>query len=382
MKKKIHIVFIIGGLYIGGTETQLKLLATKLVEQGFRVTVWTLCSRGPLFNELTSKGISCFGPRRPILGKFLLVHIFKTDFVLNLFRLYRYLRRQRPSIVHTLLPVNNVIGGLIAELAGVKIRITSRRSRNLYQQQQPVLARMEHIVNRRASVVLANSKVVCEDLIGEGVPQSKIRLIYNGIELKRFVGLDRSGNREKNCIDAFELFFVVVANLIPYKGHLDLLKAFSRLSVSGDLPKVWSVNLVGRDDGLADQLRTFAKQENIYGNLRFWGERDDIPEILAMADIGVLTSHEEGFPNTVLEYLAAGLPTIVTDVGDNKELITFKEGIVVEKGNVPEIAKAIATLGSNGQIRERMATNVRLRVERFSADLFCRDYQSLYTSLL
>src|SRR3546814_4809262 len=77
--------------------------------------------------------------------------------------------------------------------------------------------------------------------------------------------------------------------------------------------------VVGRDDGIGDQLLAKAASYGIPSNVRFLGSREDVPSLVAGSDIGVLCSHEEGFSNAILEYMQAGLPVVATDVGGNAD---------------------------------------------------------------
>ena len=119
-------------------------------------------------------------------------------------------------------------------------------------------------------------------------------------------------------------------------------------------------------------------------HIRRLGRRDDVPELLGTADIGVLCSPEEGFPNSVLEGMAAGLPMVVTDVGGNSEAVVDGEtGIVVRARNRKALAAAILTLASGARKRRSMGEAGRRRVEeRFSLDVCVARYGAFYAGLI
>ena len=77
----------------------------------------------------------------------------------------------------------------------------------------------------------------------------------------------------------------------------------------------------GRDDGIGSSLKTKTRKLGIAEHVRFLGQRPDVVELLRIADIGLQCSHEEGFSNALLEAMAAGLPTIATDVGGTAEAV-------------------------------------------------------------
>ena len=174
---------------------------------------------------------------------------------------------------------------------------------------------------------------------------------------------------------------VTVANLIRYKGHSDLFEALDW--IKGSLPARWTLLCVGRDDGIGERLRKQAVARGIESNVQFLGERPDIASLLASADIGILCSHEEGFANSILEGMAAGLPMIVTDVGGNAEaVIDGTTGLVVPPHNPKALGAAIVKLALDPELRRRMGRAGRERVEKyFGIDRCVANYARLYAGL-
>ena len=132
----------------------------------------------------------------------------------------------------------------------------------------------------------------------------------------------------------------MIANLIPYKGHKDLIEGLALVAQS--LPSGWRILCAGRDEGLQLKLESLVEAQGIKANIQFLGERTDVPILLAAADFGVLSSWEEGFSNVILEAMAAGLPMIVTDVGGNPEAVLDGEtGLVVPPAIRQRLAEAV-----------------------------------------
>ena len=157
------------------------------------------------------------------------------------------------------------------------------------------------------------------------------------------------------------LVLITVANLIAYKGHADLLAALAETSDS--LPVGWRLLCVGRDDGHGAELSKIATSLGLRDNVRWLGERNDVPSLLACADIGILCSHQEGFANSVLEGMAASLPMVVTDVGGNREAIEDGvSGMVVPAHDPQALGTAISALAQNSARRAAMGAAGRLRV--------------------
>ena len=174
---------------------------------------------------------------------------------------------------------------------------------------------------------------------------------------------------------------LLVANLIAYKGHADLLQALGR--VRDDLPEGWVLLCAGRDDGPGDDLKAAATALGIGGGVRWLGERSDVPTLLACADIGLLCSHQEGFSNSILEGMAAGLPMIVTDVGGNPEsVVDGVTGMVAPPRDPRALGDAILALARDPERRKAMGEAGRRRaVESFSLEACVARYERLYDTL-
>jgi glycosyltransferase involved in cell wall biosynthesis len=290
---------------------------------------------------------------------------------------------RRPAVVHFFLPQAYLIGAPLALLAGVPIRLMSRRSLNLYQNNHPVLRRAERLAHTRMSAIIANSRAVAEELAAEGVSPSRLGTIYNGIDIARFRTL-RTKSELRRTLDVPEdaVVFTIVANLIPYKGHVDLLDAFG--AASRQIKPTWLLLIVGRDDGIGRELIRRAEELGIASRVRFLGPRNDIPDILNASDVGVSSSHEEGFSNAVLEAMACGLATIVTRVGGNPEAVIDGEtGLVVPPRDPDSLAAAIVRLAGDATLRGRCGCAGRARVlTDFTIESCVDKYERVYHALL
>jgi glycosyltransferase involved in cell wall biosynthesis len=288
---------------------------------------------------------------------------------------------RRPHILHLFLPTAYLVGGLCAVNSPVPIRLMSRRSLNDYQAKHPVLAKLERWLHRTLSAAVANSRAVRRQLIEEGIPAERTGLIYNGVEFVRPT-TSRSSIRQRHGIGEETLVLTLVANLIPYKGHRDLFTALA--GVRDRIPGDWLLLCVGRNDGTQAELEFYARQLGIHDHIRWLAERQDVPEILAMSDIGILCSHQEGFSNSLLEYMTSGLPVVATDVGGNGEAVVGGEtGYLVPPCDPLALGEALALLATDRGLRARMGEAGQRRAhELFSFDDCVRRYVNLYTGLL
>lgn len=378
------VLFVIGNLDLGGAERHLVQVLPKLADLNFCPIVYALTHKGKLAQEMVDKGVKVVQPPfadylkklPPLLKKSLLLPLTAITLCMLFIRL-------RPAVVHFFLPESYLLGGLCSLLTGKRIRIMSRRSLNRYQTRYPVLAKVERWLHPRMSAVLGNSNAVVLELKNEGVQMDRLGLLYNGIDPAPFDDLPSRGSVRRGLgISEQALLMVCVANLIPYKGHADLIQALGE--IHQELPNDWVIAMVGRDNGMGVELSLLAEKHGIAEHILWLGERADAIAIYAAAEIGVLASHEEGFSNSVLEGMAAGAAMVVTDVGGNGEaVIDGVCGIVVPARNPSVLGKALLTLIYDTDMRLRMAKAGHQRVvEEFTLDACVSRYAGLYRALL
>lgn len=376
-----RILFVITTLEIGGAERQVSQITVELKKRGWDPEVFAFWPCGPLRSILLENGIPVHGV---VLPGWLTV-IFRNErlksrigLVLSALRLLPKLWRRRPDIIHFFLPAAYIVGGMTSLLSPVPVRIMSRRSLRHYQEARPLFASIERWLHPHMTMICGNSQAVLNELKEEGIPPQRLRLIYNGIDALTYAQpLDRELIRARHGIPVDALVFVIVANLIPYKGHADLIAAFS--SIQSRLPDPWLLLCLGRDDGILGSLREQAEAGGIDDNIRFLGSRTNVPDFLRLADVGVLCSHEEGFSNAILEGMAAGLPMVVTNVGGNAEAVLDGEtGRVVPPKNPALLAQALLEVATDPE-RSKMGRKGRQRVEALFSLNACIDaYESLY----
>jgi glycosyltransferase involved in cell wall biosynthesis len=223
---------------------------------------------------------------------------------------------------------------------------------------------------------------VAAQLAAECGEPEKVNIIHNGIELGSVSDTAaRAIRRGELGIPNNAFVIVTVANLIPYKGHSDLLEALSKLE--GSLSQPWRLLLVGRDEGHGAVLKAQAVALRLSDNVQWLGERRNARELLAAADIAVLPSHEEGFSNSLLEKMAAGLPVVATRVGGNVDAVVQGEtGLLVPPHDPAALGRAILTLHEDAIARSSLGLAGRKRVEQlFSIQACVKRYLDLYDSV-
>ena len=373
-------------LEVGGAEQHLLRIAGALAACGWRPTVFALNPVGPLSSAFQAAGVPVLGVSLPA-GLIRLLRLPRvvawTGLLASSLMLAWTYWRVRPQVAHFFLPAAYIVGGTVSLVAPPMLRVMSRRSLNHYQSKHQLFRRIELWLHARMDLVCGNSVAVVRDLQSEGIEAHQLRLLYNGIETSRFrAERCRSEVRAEFGIDDGAVMMVMVANLIPYKGHADLVQALG--GIKALLPLGWICVCVGRDDGIGLALMEQARIAGIGGHFRFTGSRKDVPDILGAADVGVLCSHEEGFSNAVIEGMVSGLPMVVTDVGGNAEAVLHGEtGLVVQARHPAALGDALLQLCRNREQRTRMGHAGQQRViEHFSMDACVANYEALYRQQL
>ncbi len=370
------LLVLVPNLVVGGTERHLLAVLPRLDRERFKVELVTTRGPGQLDEAMRQAGIPVVKAPLPLPGRAALPAAFG--------RLLLRFARRPPDIAHFFLAEAYLTGALAARLAPRCRRIMSRRSLNRYQAKRPLLARLERRLHGSMHAVSGNSDAVMAELAAEGVPAERLLLIRNGIETERYGEVDRAEARRRLGIGPDHLVLVMLATLLPYKGHDIVLQALSQIAEA--LPAPWCLLAAGRDEGIGAGLRRQAEQLGIAGNIRWLGELtpEAVPGLLAAGDIALLASREEGFPNAAVEGMAAGLPVVVSDVGGASETVEAeRSGLVVPPEQPEALAAALLALSRDPERRARMGAAGQARARAlFSVERCVADYEALYERVL
>ena len=207
-----------------------------------------------------------------------------------------------------------------------------------------------------------------------------MRVLYNGIDINEY-GSVQPNPRLRHALGIPEgnKLVVMVARLVAQKKHTRFLQALE--TIRNELPPA-SVLLVG-DGKLRGELEREVETRHLGDMVSFTGHRNDIPQILALSDLSVLTSDREGFSNTVIESLAAGVPVVATDVGGNSEAIVDGEcGLIVQSDDLAGLAGALKKVLTDDTLRHKMSQSARIHAQRFSLENMVDETRRLYLELL
>jgi glycosyltransferase involved in cell wall biosynthesis len=194
---------------------------------------------------------------------------------------------------------------------------------------------------RASQAIIVMSEVMAKDVVGLGVPRSKVTVQHNGVDRERFGLRDKQELRARLGLPLQRPLVVFIGNLVPVKGPDVLVAAFAKLreDMSSDAMLV----IVG-DGGLRGSLEQSLERRGLLPHVRFTGRRphSEMPDWISAADVLCLPSRTEGCPNVVLEALSSGRPVVATRVGAVPDLLTESTGRLVDVGDANGLAEALA----------------------------------------
>ena len=281
----------------------------------------------------------------------------------------RWCRAHRIAIVQTCDLYANTFALPAAALAGVPVRVGSRRELNPDKSfGQIALQRQAY---RCAHTVVANSNAAARQLASEGVPAERVTIIPNGVDVDRFPA--RKSVRPISTV-------VTIANLRREKAHEVLLTAAARLLCRH--PQLRFV--IAGDGPRLQELRALAASLRIANHVTFLGHSEEVPTLLAEADVFVLPSRSEAFPNSAIEAMAAGLPVVASAVGGLLDLIDDGEtGVLVRPDDPGALAEALERLIHSPARAAAIGAHARDEVtRRYSFDRMVRAFEDLYLTRL
>jgi glycosyltransferase involved in cell wall biosynthesis len=368
----VHVVFSIDTMSVGGTEMNAVRTAERLDRKRFRLTVVTLRGEGPLSARYEAIGV-------PVV-RFPIYSLYSAATIRQSVRLARFLRRERVSVVHCHDQYSNLFSAISARIAGVPVVIASKRWLH-----SPLRYRITNGIGYRvATRVLVNSEAVAQSLrSADRIARRRVVILPNFVDEAAFDpptnGARLQWKRELRLEDGAPVVGII-ASLQRIKDHATLLRA-ARVLVSR-WPRLVVV-IVGVGP-LLDELRALAVQLGIEDGVRFAGLRPQTPSFHHLFDISVLCSVSEGFPNSLVETMAASRPIVATSVGGIRDAVRDGEhGLLVPPGDHAKLAEAIGSLLDDPARANAMGRAGARRVrEDFNARVVIDSLEHLYDDLL
>jgi len=361
---------------VGGTERQFTYVTKGLDHSRFDVRVGCLAREGEFLKEIQAL-------RLPI-NEYPIRSLYGPATWRRQWEFAQDLRRDGIRLVHAYGFYPNVFCVAPARLAGCAT-IASVRDTGAFSNQVKLRTLAQKTACRIADRVVANSNAVRDWLLGLGLNEKQIVVIPNGIALSA----ERSAApgvsiRQQYGIAAGAPLIAVVSRLNRKKGIEYFLQAAAMVSQRFPETRFLIVGGSHFDPHYQPSLEALAASLNVTGRVIFTGERHDIPRLLQEVNVSVLPSLSEGFSNSLLEAMAAGIPVIATDVGGNPEIVQDgRTGLLVPSRDAAALAQAMCRLLESPAVARQFGQAGYERVKsEFSLTATVRRTEALYTELL
>ncbi len=358
----IKVLHVIDSLDLGGAQTALLNLARFRDRGRFQLTVAPMHGRGVFAGALENAGV-------PVVS--LSTAKWPPGYLLTLPRL---LRRGGFDVVHFHLFGSNWIGKPLAALCGVRVRINHDQCNDRARTDRCWSLALDRATNLLSSHIFAVSGSTRDRLVQEEkVPAGKVSLLRNAVDAERFYPAspaERGMARAELGLADARLVVAGLGRLHPQKNWPVFLQVAARF------PEVDFV-IAGTGPEEA-KLRKFSP-----GNVRFVGLRDS-RDVLAAADVFLLTSDYEGTPMTLLESMACGVPSVVSAVDGCEEILgDGRGGVTARPVDVEDFARKLETFLADGNLRSTQGAVARERVLRdYDAREQTKVVEAVYEKLL
>jgi glycosyltransferase involved in cell wall biosynthesis len=341
LARAVRVGYCVDSFEIGGTELNAIRTLEALDRRRFQVTVFHLHETGPLRARYEALGLQLL--HLPI-GR-----LYSARTAGQGVRFLRLLRREGIEVVHTHDLYTNIFAAPWARLAGCRV-IASRRW--LDASPRAGLLPLNRCSYRFAHRVVVNSSVVARLMIEkERVPAARVVELPNFLEERAFhhVAAEvRSARRHSWGVPHGAFVIGTVARLAPVKNHAMVLRALQHLDED--------VHLVLIGAGPSRRaLEELARELHVDRRVHFTGQLVEAENLHQFFDVSVLCSRSEGFPNAVIEALAAGCPVVATPVGGVPEVISDRQtGLLVPVDQPDALAASVQELRGDAALRKRL----------------------------
>lgn len=370
----IKIAFIIDSIETpaAGTEKQLLMLINGLDKKKFKP--WLFCLRDSewLRNNTLPFPVYVFN-----VGSLLSLNLFR-----GLLKFKKFHRKVNFDIIQTFFADGNIFGSIVAWYIGCKKLISSRR--NIGYWHNWIHIRILRLFAKLTPYYLCNSKAAKNKTIEiEKVKLSKIKIIYNGLNLDKFNSINENMRREQRevwDIDENELVIGTIANLRPIKNLGSLITVASAL-----IKEFSNLKFIVVGEGkLRNKLQNKIDTLNMTKTFRLVGQVNNIERPLSAFDIAVMPSLSESFSNSLIEYMAARLPIISSDSGGNSEAIEHnKTGLLYSLDDKNGLSNALRQIILDKTFAGQLAENAHnIAYKNYNVNEMIINHQNYYNSIM
>ncbi|MBW2622770.1 MAG: glycosyltransferase [Deltaproteobacteria bacterium] len=304
-----------------------------------------------------------------------------------LWTMYRFMRQNRFDLVHTHTSKAGVIGRAAALLAGVPVIIHASHGHIYTGFYGPLFLRILLLIDRFQSrwtdrIITLTAKGLEEQVRMRIAPRSRFRVIPSGIDLARFMHTTVSveGKRAELGLPPIGPVLGMVAELDPRKGHAHLIEAMPAVLEAHPDARL----LIVGQGPLEHELRAMINALGLRDAIILTGHREDVPEILHLLDVFVLSSVNEGMGRVIVEAMACARPVVASDLMGIPELVEHGlTGYLFRPRDSHDLAGKIIDLLDNPEKAEKMGQRGRDKVyPRYDETVMVRAYEDLYREVL
>ncbi|GJL77354.1 MAG: N-acetylgalactosamine-N,N'-diacetylbacillosaminyl -diphospho-undecaprenol 4-alpha-N-acetylgalactosaminyltransferase [Nitrospinaceae bacterium] len=368
VRKKL--LLIIPQLSRGGAERVITYIASFLSQEKYEISLILYEKKGGFLDQLP-KNVRIFDFKKQA----------PWDFIKLICLTRKVVKEAEPDVVLSFLFFSNIITGLSVVFLKRKFRLIFSERNYLPEYLRKIrfgwIKKWLTIFSyRRADLIVPNSKVsgaALEKVFN--VPAEKIRTIYNPIDLESVISRSQE--------DVTHPFFAGGHQVIIGVGRLEEQKRFDRLLRAFAVVRKKNENarLVVLGEGkLRNKLSEWVSQQNLNPSVEFVGSQENPYAWISKAELFVLSSDFEGFPNVLLEAMACETPVVSTDcLSGPSEIITHGEnGMLIPTQNESALAEAIHELLNQKELRHKFSKEGRKRVEQFKMQEILPQYEALF----
>jgi len=362
----IKLQIVIPTLDQSGAEKQFGLLACRLPRMEFDVHVLALSRGGPYEALLRDHGIPVTILRKR--NRFDPVHLV---------RVRREIQKTNPDVVLScLFSANTAVRLATWGMRAKPITLISERCVDSWKSGWQ--KRLDRLLIPRTDRLIGNSQSVSDFYRELGVPEEKLRVIPNGVEVPPQPAITRAELLNQLGLPAEAKLTAFSGRLAKQKGLPHLLWAAQLMRQANPLAHF----LIIGDGPEREKLQQLSRELEVSDHVHFLGHRADAASLLHLVDLFWLASEFEGMSNSLMEAMACGKPAIVSDIPPNRELIRHdREGFLIKPGDSVGYAQFSLRLFDNPDEVQRLGTAGALRMqEEFSIDQMVNKYADLLKS--
>ena len=366
IQRRLRILRVVIGLNQGGVQQGVFNLFRGLDPRRFEPIACAIENTGAIGSEIVKAGFEVI-----VLG-------YKRQPWRTIFALAKLMREKKIDIVHA----SSYHPSLYARIAGLLagVRVVMSYEHVVFDRRRKGRELFNRLLQPRTHAFTAVGRAVAEQVKDwYGYPHDKVHVVHNGVDIERFrPPTDRKLAKQALGLDPDKPVVSMICRLDEEKGHIFFFESVKTLSATRDIQ--WLVVGAGRGE---THIKFQAQTLGVEAQIQFLGLRRDIPDILAATDVYVFPTLQEGFPNSLLEAMAAGCAVVASDFAGNLEVAEHeRNALITPMRNASALTAAIGRLLGDRSLSDRLAQQARKDIEHnFSLATYASKMSDLYESL-